>query len=108
MNRHGTLLERFLGCVNPGILYKSLHALPACQAIGTQFGARQRRRTPMIHRGRAAQQIRPAGRWEEIEQVAGRHACNAGENLGPRPAGRAAIPASRDPGIEGSPNRSLS
>jgi len=67
--------------------------VPACQAIGTQFGARQRRRTPMIHRGRAAQQIRSAGRWEEIEQVAGRDLGNAGKNPGSRAAGWAAMAA---------------
>ena len=39
MNRHGTLLERFLGCMKPGFLYISLHAVPACQALDTQLKA---------------------------------------------------------------------
>jgi len=37
-----------LGCVNPGFLYKSLHAVPACQAVDARLGARHRRRTPII------------------------------------------------------------
>ena len=42
-------LGAFLGCVNPGFLYKSLHAVPACQAVDARLGARHRRWTPTIH-----------------------------------------------------------
>ena len=58
--------------------------------------ARDRRRTPTIHLGRAQRTI-SAGSWEEIEQAAGRDDCNAGQNLAGSHGGR------RHPGIEGNP-----
>src|SRR5208337_286056 len=76
----------------PGIsTFLYMHG-PACQAIGTQFGARQRRRTPTIHRG-GAQPVISAGSFDEIQQAAGRDVGNAGQDPGPRAAGRTAMAA---------------
>ena len=70
------------------------------QAMDTQLGARHRRRTPTIHRGRAQRTI-SEGSFDEIQQVAGRDVCNAGQNLVGSHGGR------RYAGIDGSPKRSF-
>jgi hypothetical protein len=70
------------------------------QAMDTQLGARHRRRPPTIHRGRAQRTI-SEGSFDEIQQVAGRDVCNAGQNLVGSHGGR------RHPGIAGSPKRSF-
>jgi hypothetical protein len=97
LDRHQWVFGHFGRPERRESLHFSTCTAPACQAIGTHLCARQRRRTPMIHRGRAAQQISSAGRWEQIEQVAGRDVGDAGQNHAGSPGGR------RHPGIEGSP-----
>src|SRR5271157_1547363 len=69
------------GRLNSNFLYFSLPvAAQASQAFDTQPGARHRRRTPTIHRGRAHRTI-SAGCFDEIQQVGRRDVCNAGQNL---------------------------
>src|SRR5271166_2834315 len=53
---------------------------PAGWECCTRLGARQRRRTPTIHRGRTQRTI-SAGSFDEIQQVAGRDVLR----LGPKP-----------------------
>jgi hypothetical protein len=69
--------------------------------MDTQLGARHRRRTPTIHRGRTQRTI-SAGSFDEIQQVAGRDVCNAGQNLVGSHGGR------RDAGVDGSLNSGFS
>ena len=86
------------GRLNSNCLYFSLPvAAQASQAIDTQPGARHRRRTPTIHRGRAHRTI-SAGCFDEIQQVGRRNVCNAGQDLVGSHGGR------RHAGVDGSLN----
>ena len=80
------------GCRTPGIsTFLYMHG-PSLSGHWYPPRPRHRRRTPTIHRG-SAQRTSSAGRWEEIEQVAGRDVGNAGQNPGPRAAERPAMAA---------------
>ena len=69
---------------------------PSVQSMDIRLGARQGRRAPTVHRGRARRTI-SAGNFAEIPQFGGRHVGNAGRTAGSGDTRRASPAVTRDP-----------